>query len=273
MGNLTNILTFVAPAGRNLPPARASVARCISEIEATEGELARLREGKAKLEANLAQLDAGRQALEAEVTADAAGLVAKLKAGVEALGEFSGWRTQNAAAKLGATAVDGVVIETALKTVGAEIGRLEAKLADLLERKRGLVLDAVREAAQGYFDDYDALLEALGAHMAILRGLERFSGITRVARTVATVPSFSFLNGMDEQPVIAPARESLAAQDVWRRLAEAIAADPTISLDGLLEFPRFEGIEDPLLEYAARSPLERRIIDSQFTPESMTVAK
>jgi hypothetical protein len=261
-----NVINFVAPAGSNLPPSRAALARCISEIEATGGEVARLREGRAKLEENLAALDAGRQALEAEVNSDAAGLVAKLKAGVEAFGEFAGWRTQNAAAKLGATAVDGVVIETALKSVGTEIERLEGRLAELTERKRGLVLDAVREAAQGYFEDYDSLLNHLGAHMAILGGLEKYLGVQRIDRLVAIVPSFTKQDGLDERPVIAPSHEKAAAMAVWQKVAEAIDADPAAPIEDMLQFPRFDGIEDPNLPYENRSSLEQKLIDLHFSP-------
>jgi prefoldin subunit 5 len=266
-----NILPFsgAPPPGHNLPPCRAQVARSNADIESTTAEIERLRRGEEQILAELSKVEAGRRDLEKFVKADAANLVARVRGGFDwALSQIAGSKAHAAAQRLAGSAVETATAEEALAEIRAEIERLEGRLASLTERKRELVLHAVREAASGLFEDYETILCELGSHIAILRGLERYLGVHRVSRTVGIVPSFSRANGLEEQPVVCPSRESLAAQDVWRKLAEAIDLDPSAPIDGLLEFPRFEGTEDPLLPYEDRSSLERKIIDMNFTPAS-----
>jgi hypothetical protein len=260
MGSVINLVA--ATAGSNLPPCRAAVQDSIRQAEAKRAEIGRLRNGEQGLVETLAKAEAGRQELERAVRGDAATLVAKFRAGIEAVGAIAGFKTLNAAAKLTGTQVDHAVVEEALITVRGEIARLEAEVTDLEAARQGLILDAVRETAAGYFSDYESLVDVLRGHMVILAGLEKYLGVSRVNRTVAILPSFTRENGLDEMPVVAPAHEISAANEVWQRLGKAIAEDPAALIDGLLEFKPAEGAEDPNLSYDLRSPLERRLIDA-----------
>jgi hypothetical protein len=259
------LIKFVGAPGANLPPQRAELARCLHEIGSTDAQLNRLRTGAARLRSELAVVDAGRRELEALVEADAQNLVTRLKGGLDwALNRIAGARAHTAAARLGGSAVENAVAETALVSVNREIERLEAHLESLTARKAGLVLAAARESATGLFDDYAILADRLRETMVQLRGLERLLGVQRHGRMIATIPDFHWAEGLPETVVVAGQPQIEKSTAAWRRFAQALEADPAADVERLLEFDPVDPTPDENTIYSELTQTERSRIDHRF---------
>jgi hypothetical protein len=265
MGDLVSfdqIPDDVAADVSGLTPARAKLARHAAWISHVEAELARLTAGKARLETEIAKANAARDDLEARVNEDAASLVDRIRGGLEwALSTFGGPQVLSLDARLVASRHHAAVASKALVATIEEIGRVEAVLARLRERKSAMVAGATREAAAGLFEDYAIASECLRESMIRLAALENFHGVERQGRVVAALPDFDWTTGPD-RPVVAPAREIAKAKEVWARFAEALENDPRAPAD-LLAFPAVDPAADNNIPYENLHPLERRIVDAR----------
>lgn len=249
----------------NLPPARADLAARLVEIAGAEAALATLRTGRAKLALDIGDVKSDECALQSLVDNDARDIVKKLRAGVAwALDTIGGAKAEKLAAKLASSRHRAAVATTALDEVDSQIRAVEGSLAALEERKEAAIAAAMREAAEGLFEDYAVVLDELQAavvHLAAFSRLFDTSGEWREGRVAIQVPNFSNPTEIERhQAVVATQRELAKAKAVWAKFAKDLAADPGAPFP---TFPAIDQSPDSDAPYETLSPVERRIVDAR----------
>jgi hypothetical protein len=285
-----NIIDFIRPAdpnpdteaaaepedGRGAPPdtiphpkgltaARAALQRHCWWIEAVEADLARLRSGKERLEGDVAKVEGARAKVARGISQGARAILDSIRGGKDySLGSAISLETVETAAAADASSTHLGVAQAALTETEAEIGRLETLLSTLQARKPRLIAAAVREAAQGLYDDYRTAQDNLRDAMVQLAGLDAALGATRPGRLVAVVPDLQGSSGLDELPILAPPAAVADAAGVWRSFAAALSKDPGAPAS-LIEFNPIDPNAPDDVVYDRMHPLERRLVDLKFS--------
>jgi hypothetical protein len=257
----------IIPAG-DLPVARRALCDLNAKIERAERQVEVLQRGRRRLAEQLEIVDGARNELESLIAQDSFTLVDRIKNSVDwALSGFGGPRATKIAESLAASRLQNEIGQKAAVELDADTERLQTELDHLKARRPQLVAEAVREAAQGLFEDYDAALDELRALMVQLRGLEVFLGVERIpARTVATLPDFRFADGLPEQAIAAPVKEVAKATAVFADLARAIERDALVRIEDHLKFsPVNPGADDGFVLYHEMSEPERLRIDMRYS--------
>jgi hypothetical protein len=157
MGGLTNVLQFIGGADSGLTGARALLAKNKIDIANAEAQIRHLRDGMAKIDENLARFEEGKSRLAAEVGAAASHLVALARAAADwTIGQVAGQKVHSAAMRLGDSAVEVAVLETARSNIAGEVEAIEATLDELRVMTRGLAIDAAAESASVFYENLEA---------------------------------------------------------------------------------------------------------------------
>ncbi len=252
-----------ASAMTGLPPARQALADHAAEQRAVDDQLRTLRAGKARLESDISAVRGAETELDNLVADEARTLSERVKSGLDwVIGSVTGPKAQRLAEQVSAAKLRSAVGERALGNIENEIAGLEARVADLQNRKPAYVRAAVSEACEGLREDLSTILASLQAAMIQMSALERHVGIQRLGRVTAVIPDFTWSDGLSETVLLAPEREIKKVEAVIAKFAEALAADPRTPAS-MLEFPPVDPSPDANTTYHELSPTERRHLDSQ----------
>ena len=190
-----------------------------------EADLARLKNAQAKLAADVAKSVEAPRTLQMMI--DGSSTASRnSELGLDCA--FSSIQAVNLYAKVEASQLESQIAENAEREIAAEIGVLEARLAELAERKGALVRAAVKEASVNILADFDVAVDNLRQTIVQFCGLEKFLGVERVGKVAVVLPDPHWtVGGLGEMLMTASPSEIEKARQVFVRFGEVLVQDPS----------------------------------------------
>jgi hypothetical protein len=253
------------------PSERAALARVSSALAQTESDIGAVLAGQTRVESEMGKAADLKQDLAERIVGEAKSLIAAMKnsAASWALGQTGTRATRKSAELLGVSQLQTAIGEATLKEAASELQRLEAQRERLLEARKSIIKETVREALEpALLEDYADTLTHLREGLTRLTALGRFLEVEThdyrpdANRVAVTVPDFT--GAGRDQAVVAEAKSIGQVEAILAQFAAALELDPRAPVPEL----EVDTLEDPDTPYHALSPAERVQIDRDFSPQA-----
>jgi len=211
---------------KNLPPARATLARFQTWQKQVADDIAKLRAGRDNLRAALAAAEEATARYQRLIETDAATLADRIREGAAwALSSFGGSEAADLATRLESSKHQAAIAKGALAQIEPDLASKIALSRGLAARHDEFMSEALAEQAEATIRlEYDAAIAALARTVAKARGLSAGDK----GAFGFSVPGLTFYHEriVPDQRVQVSADEVAASAKAWRKLRDAWVKDP-----------------------------------------------